>query len=33
VTHEDANYADGSQIAGDRARFNTGGAIIFQLFS
>jgi hypothetical protein len=33
VTHEDANYADGSHIAGGRARFNTGGAIIFQLFS
>src|SRR5262245_35556403 len=33
VTHENPNYADGSQIAGDRARFNTGGGIIFQLFS
>src|SRR5262249_61227437 len=33
ITHENPNYADGSQIAGDRARFNTGGGIIFQLFS
>lgn len=33
VTHEDPNYADGSQIAGDRARFSTGGGLIFQLFS
>ena len=33
ITHEDPNYADGSQIAGDRARFSTGGGIIFQLFS
>jgi hypothetical protein len=33
VTHEDPSYADGSQIAGDRARFSTGGGIIFQLFS
>jgi len=33
VTHEDPNYADGSQIAGDRARFRLGGGIIFQLFS
>ena len=33
LTHEDPNYADGSQIAGDRARFSTTGGIIFQLFS
>ncbi len=33
LAHEDPNYADGSQIAGDRARFSTGGGIIWQLFS
>lgn len=33
LTHEDPSYADGSQIAGDRTRFSTGGGIISQLFS
>jgi hypothetical protein len=33
LTHEDPNYADGSQIAGDRTRFSTGGGIISQLFT
>ena len=33
VTHENPLYADGSQIAGDVARFSKGGGIIFQLFS
>lgn len=33
ITHENATYADGSQIAGDRARFNRPGAQVWQLFT
>jgi hypothetical protein len=33
ITHENPLYADGSQIAGDVARFSRGGGIIYQLFS
>src|SRR5690242_13285751 len=33
VNHENAHYADGSQIAADRAEFNRPGASVWQLFS
>ena len=33
ITHENPFYGDGSQIAGDIARFNRGGGIIYQLFT
>jgi hypothetical protein len=33
VSHEDAHYGEGSQIAGDRAQFNRPGADVWQLFS
>jgi hypothetical protein len=33
VGHENAHYGEGSQIAGDRAKFNRPGATVWQLFS
>jgi hypothetical protein len=33
ASHENAHYADGSQIAADRAQFNRPGASVWQLFS
>lgn len=33
ITHENASYDEGSQIVGDRSRFNRPGAVIWQLFS
>jgi len=33
VSHENAHYGEGSQIAGDRAQFNRAGAEVWQLFS
>jgi hypothetical protein len=32
VSHENAHYGEGSQIAGDRLRFNRPGAAVWQLF-
>jgi hypothetical protein len=33
ASHENAHYAEGSQIAADRAQFNRPGASVWQLFS
>jgi hypothetical protein len=33
ASHENAHYAEGSQIAADRAQFNRPGAAVWQLFS
>lgn len=33
VSHENAHYGEGSQVAGDRAKFNRPGAEVWQLFS
>jgi len=33
ASHENAHYAEGSQIAADRAKFNRPGAEVWQLFS